>query len=98
MKLLLKEVTLFEPSESQLVATCCKISCKSLNLSMHIKGYENLPKVFESEGIIFSKYNGTAYVKHSNYRNNQRSFCLRVRGAADPTNRNSRLKIGKITC
>ena len=32
VKLLLKEDTLFEPSESQLVATCCKISCKTPNL------------------------------------------------------------------
>ena len=34
IKLLLKEEILLEPSESQLVATCCKISCKSPNLSM----------------------------------------------------------------
>ena len=71
VKLLLKEDTIFEPSESQLVATCCKISCKSPNLSMHIKGYENLPLVFESEGIISSKYSGKVYVKLSNYSNNQ---------------------------
>ena len=29
VKLLLKEDTIFEASESQIVATCCKISCKS---------------------------------------------------------------------
>ena len=68
VKLLLKEDTIFEPSESQLVATCCKISCKSPNLSMHIKGYENLLLVFKRKGIILSsKYTDTVYVKLSNY-------------------------------
>ena len=71
VKLLIKEDTIFELSESQLVATCCKISCKSPNLSMHIKGYENLPLVFESEVIISSKYYGTVYVNLRNYSNNQ---------------------------
>ena len=37
IKLLLKEDLLLEPSDSQLVATSCKISCKSPNLSMHLK-------------------------------------------------------------
>ena len=65
VKLLLKEDTLFEPSESQFVATCCNISCKSPNLSMPIKGYEDLPLIFESEGIVSSKNNGTVYVRLS---------------------------------
>ena len=71
IKLLLKEEILLEPSESQLVATCCKISCKSPNLSMHLKGYENLPVTFESDGFISQKYNGTVFVKLSNFKNNQ---------------------------
>ena len=71
VKLLLKDDILLEPSESQLVATCCKISCKSPNLSMHVKAYEKLPVSFESEGIISSKYNGTVFVKLSNFSNNQ---------------------------
>lgn len=71
VKLLLKDDILLEPSESQLVATCCKISCKSPNLSMHVKAYEKLPVSFESEGIISSKYKGTVFVKLSNFSNNQ---------------------------
>ena len=71
IKLLLKEDILLEPSDSQLVATCCKISCKSPNLSMHLKGYENLPVTFESDGIVSQKFNGTVFVKLSNFKNNQ---------------------------
>ena len=71
IKLLLKEDLLLEPSDSQLVATCCKISCKSPNLSMHLKGYENLPVTFESDGIVSQKFNGTVFVKLSNFKNNQ---------------------------
>ena len=71
IKLLLKEDILLEPADSHLVATCCKISCKSPNLSMHLKGYENLPVTFESEGFISPKYNGTVYVKLNNFSNNQ---------------------------
>ena len=71
VKLLLKDDILLEPSESQLVATCCKISCKSPNLSMHLKGYENLPVTFESDGIVSQKFNGTVFVKLSNFKNNQ---------------------------
>ena len=71
IKLLLKEDILLEPADSQLVATCCKISCKSPSLSMHLKGYENLPVTFESEGFISPKYNGTVYVKLSNFSNKQ---------------------------
>ena len=71
IKLLLKDDLLLEPSDSQLVATCCKISCKSPTLSMHLKGYENLPVTFESDGFVSPKYNGTVYVKLSNFTNNQ---------------------------
>ena len=71
VKLLLKDDILLDPSESQLVATCCKISCKSPNLSMHLKGYENLPVTFESDGIVSQKFNGTVFVKLSNFKNNQ---------------------------
>ena len=71
IKLLLKDEVLLGPSDSQLVATCCKISCKPPNLSMHLKGYENLPVTFESDGFISPKYNGIVYVKLSNFSNNQ---------------------------
>ena len=67
IKLLLKEDIKLEPSDSQLVATCCKISSKSSNLSMHLKGYEKLQVSFENEGIVSPKYSGVVYVKLTNY-------------------------------
>ena len=71
IKLLLKDDVVLESSETQLVATCCKISNKSPNLSMHLKGYEHLPVSFENEGIISSKFQGVVYVKLTNYSSNK---------------------------
>ena len=70
IKLLLKDEVVLESSETQLVATCCKISNRSPNLSMHLKGYEHLPVSFENEGIISSKFHGVVYVKLTNYSSN----------------------------
>ena len=71
IKLLLKDEIVLESSETPLVATCCKISKKSPNLSMHLKGYEHLPVSFENEGIISSKFQGFVYVKLTNYSSNK---------------------------
>ena len=71
IKLLLKDELVLESSETQLVATCCKISKKSPDLSMHLKGYEHLPVSFENEGIISSKFQGVVYVKLTYYSNSK---------------------------
>ena len=69
IKLLLKNDIILEPSESKLVVSSCKIPQKHPQLSMHLKGYENLPVAFESEGFISPKFFGVIRVKLGNYTN-----------------------------
>ena len=69
IKLKSTEEVSFEPLESRLLPTACKVTRKPGDLCMHLKPNESLPLTFESDGFISPNYRGRIYVKLVNYSN-----------------------------
>ena len=67
IKLFSKRDYIIHAGETRNIESCLLINKKMINLCVHLKQFEFLPRTFESEGLVHPRFEGRIIPSISNY-------------------------------